>query len=690
MSHPYDHRKHFLEYSPESDEDDGSKRVQTTFGADQNVSTQHYAYSYGVEDQFQQANQYSAQQAAQYTPRYQGQDMLPSQHYGDYRTGYTIHQPTQQSIEDPDEDPNEHSDEYLGEYSGEDPDEYSDGYSDENPEISLHRPRDDYPVDYLDDPPVENPVEYQTNYSTEQSIGDPNRHLDQVSEAHGAQGSYPTAGTSPVTQAFRSLGLTSFDAQPGPSQPYATPQAAGTWSRNLGVPALLNPMPDPSGSSEQPVTGYGQPAPEDELSGVQKKHVRKAIAYDSEFDAIAKRVDASVSSVQNFVNSNNLLWTPQQDVRLKEMWDQGFTMPDMVEGLESLPGAPRRFDHEVQSRVWWLESRGWPTQQAELAGSPQNDPRQYSMAYQPGGHLPPQTNQEVAAETMPGRGRWAPGEIRILGEWAAQHNGSFKGVENALPGRTSLACTAKWRQLRKDFPGHESSDQEQSGSAAGRAGHVRPVNPELQPDEICFLKNELARDVPLSALHTKHYPRYNIGSIRNALHKKGWFEWTVEEDEQVLELQQAEGDEWAHIGNKPGGASRSTEEVKIRHDFLKKLESGEAQRGVRAGRHRWLPEQDNKVRRRLARGKNCADIARKGFHGLSTDKIRKRAVHIKAVWTDEDDEKLPGCMNPEPDATFDWDSVGRQYNPERKGDVVKRRWKFLHGYEMSSSEDDES
>lgn len=601
----------------------------------------------------------------------QNQLVHPGQHQSQHIAQYATQQPPQQSLENPihqsfedlEEDPDEGSNEGSDEDPDEDPIEYSDGDTDEDVEEDIYE-------EDIDEGSDEGSDHHQVDDSIEQSFEDPDLYPYGVSDAQQAHSGYQTVATAPVTRAFRSLGLTSSDAQPGPSRPGATSQAAGTWARNLGNPALPDPMPNPFGSNEQPVTGYEQSAPETEsiLNRDQEWYVRMSLAYDAHIDGIAVRMELPVQLVRNFVLAKNLAWTPQQDVRLLAMVDQGLTMYVILERLNSLPGGPIRVDHEVNSRVSWLRSDR-SARQVELAGNPQNDPEQYPMVSQPGEPLPPQADQEVAAETTPALGRithWNREETRKLREWVAQHEKSsgdmWENVENEFPGRTKVACKRKWYILSKD-------------SLESDSGHYPQ---DLSLTDLNFLKDQNAKGIPVRKLIADHYPDHDEWVVMDRLRSTGWSRWTRQEDEQVRGLQREEGDEWAQI-NSPAGKSRSRQEVINRYELLT---SGQRNKQTRKKPFRWTETINTQLGRKLAQGMTYANVANAGFYGLKGTSIRSHAAHIRINWTNEDDAKLRG-MNLEPDANFDWVSVGRLFKPWREGEAVKIRWEALHGRKVS-------
>lgn len=590
----------------------------------------------------------------------QTQPVYPGQYQSQHLAHYATQQPPQQSLENPIRRSFEDLEECPNEDPDEDPIEYSDGDTDEYMEEDM---------DEGSDAGSEQGAEgYQVDDQIVQSFEDPDPDLYRVCDAQQAHSGYQTAATAPVTRAFGSLGLTSLDAQPGPSQPRATSQVAGAWARNHGLPALPDPIPNPFGSAEQHAIGYEISAPETEstFGPGEEWEVRTALAYGGHIEEIAERVETPTGLVQHFVLSNNLVWTPQQDFELRAMVDQGYTMSAILQRLRTLPGGPARFDYEVNARAWWLMRGDWSAQEAGLAGNPQSHPRQSSVDCQPGEALPPQANQEAAAETQPARGEaWDPDEIKKLREWRAQHGRGWDNVENALPGRTRDACRRKWFSVIAD-----------------------DVPQEMLESDLTFLRDEAAKGIPIWETVAKSYPSRRVKDVTSALQSAGWSKWTTEEDEQVVQLQKAEGDDWAQISNKPGGTPRSTQEVKYRYELLTEVQRIIDKRRIRAAPHQWTERDNKKLGRKLGRGMTCNEVAKRGFHGMQQSSIRKHAILIGVNWTDKDDDKLRD-MNLKPDANFDWDAVGRRYNPERKGDAVKARWKFIQGLEASEDESSE-
>lgn len=685
MTYPYQQEEYYLEGSPDSGEDEGSEGVQM-WGADQDAST-HYDYDV---DQYptlcqpqhphQYASQDAAQRAVQHTTQGQSQQVNPWQFEGQYPTHYTSQQPTESTYQYPneypdqnmgmntDEDPYEYSDQNMGKYIDEDSYEYSDQdvevYTDENPyDYSDQDMQDDTDED-IEDCPDDHPLDDRINYTMEKPTEESNQYLYQFCNAQEGAGSHQTVGTAPVTDAFQGSGLTSLDAQPGPSQPDATLQAAGTWARNHGLAALPDHMSHAYGPGEKIMTGL-EPSSQgtDSASGPPwEQEVRWTLASGGHTEEIAENAKVPVALVAHFIASNNLAWTPEQDDLLEALRHQQSTNSVILKHFNSLSGGPKRFDYEVEARIQHLARF---SQRVELATSTQSDP-QHSVAGHSPASVPPQVSQEDSADTSrPGRHmkHWTEVEVEKIKEWVAEHGRHWTGVENKIPDRTVKAIRLKWRDYLSKNPSLSLSYSRRS---------------DLSEDDISFMKCELARGLSISTvLAGDRFSGFSGAESRvlRQLQENGWSAWRPEENQQVLELQEREGNDWAQITSKADGNWRDIDEVKARYQFLRNLSNAQQLREC-AVPHQWSAVANKKLRRALARGMTYTDVAREGFYGLNADIIRRHAKSIHANWTREEDDELLD-MNLEPNDTFDWTYVGRQLNPERGGKSVEKRWNFL-------------
>lgn len=531
-------------------------------------------------------------------------------------------------------------------------------YPDSDEETNWYRQRNpsgDENIGHSGDDPV---LETMVN-TVEQSIEDSRLSAHQVPYAQQAQGSYLAAGRTPVTENFNSPGFTSWDARSSQSQPYVPSQTAGTWAHDRGLQPLPGSMQNPFGSVEQPVTGFERATGiESALSLAQEWEVRVRVAQGAHFDEIVRYARGFAPSVQRFIASNSLMWTPEQDRELRKSMRNRDTINVMQERLSHVEG-PFRSDDEIQARVQHLADWGQYAQPAELAATPQPDPQQFPAVCQPGEVMPPQARHGAKTNPAP-RIRWTADDNAKFKAFFEKHGDKWReDVQEVFPNRSRGALHAKWRHLHYLQP-------------------QQPARPKLSSADLFFIKNENAKGFSIAQIALKQYPGYGDWKILQDLRLSGWAPWTRGEDQEVLKLQQGEGDEWAQITNVPAGVSRSRQEVKIRYELLTGVLIDAPERRAAPARYRWEPADDEELELKLAQGMTTVDVAKGGFRGLQKESIRDHAVIKGYFWTKQDDNKLRG-MNLEPDALFDWNSIGRQYVPQRKGHLVKLRWEFLYG-----------
>lgn len=634
MSGTYRHRKHYIEHSPEYDEGDGSKRVQGSAAyPDDRTHPYHHAY----QDRIQQANHH------------------PDQHQSQLLPHYAIRQPPPRLLRAPDDDPGWYSDEY----------------------------RDDYPVEHLIDSTVENPNENSIEKSSEgQSL-----HPNIVSDPHQAHFSHGTVGTAPVTEAFKSLGLTvtsSWRAQPAYSGPALAAQTAGAWVSSGERPPYDRPEWTPLGHVAENITGFEQPGFEPPYSPADEWWLRMSIANEHDLNKVADTLRRTITSVLNYVGDRRLRWTSVQDDQLRSMnIPAGPLMSDVREYLD---GSDGREDYEILARVNYLACLDDPAQQHAPEGTPQPVFEEFPTETRFIEPQPPQASQELAATTKLAsreRKQWKTQEIRKLHEWVAQYGTNWVNVESWFRGRSRHAIESKWGSIRKAGEdqdhtslGPEESNQSPLGSESDDREQFDNKLEDLTKDDLDFIKLRLALGLRFSAIVDNYYRSFRPRTIIKFVYFAGWLPWTPAKDPQLLEIHSQEGNRWEKISSRLPAPLRSQEEVKTRFEHLQRVAKGEVPQRTRASPYTFDLEDDDYIRLGLANGMSYAQMRREEFPDLSSASISHHAYIIGAVWDNDADRQLLD-LKLEPGATPDWHAIGQSYDPPRNAEVVQARWQFF-------------
>lgn len=574
----------------------------------------------------------------------------PSQHHGDCPTGYTIHQP----IEDSDED------------SG----EYSEEYSDENREIYYDKSLRECPLDPLDEPSVDTPAISYINDPPEQSMENPNRYFYGVSEA--PQGSYQTAGIAPTTQAFRSLGLTSWDAQPGHNQPDYTSQTAGAVGGNYERPPFPDPDSNPYGPVAQNITGFEVPGFEPPYLLADDWWLRMSLASNYDLEHVARTLQRTTASVAEFVRVNNVAWTQDQNAKLREMNVGEYS--DMSYVRQHLYGSANRYDSEILARAKYLES---------LAETPQPGSQQY-----PAG---PQSAGPVAPRATRSNKPWEGHELRKLQEFVDQHGFEWhKMRENEIPGRSRAACANKGRDLLKYGQRHlelhesEGAIQRFLDNESGDQEQARNGLEELTVRDLNYIKVRLARNSSMEDIVNDRYRGFRLRTVFKLLYfQGGWKPWTSREDDSLCRMLGPEGVEWSAIINNFREPPRSKEELEARLGHVRQVKNGELPGRTRAPPYKFEEEDDNYIRLGCAKGMSYTQMQREEFPDLSASSVGHHARFIGAVWEAAHDLPLLN-VNPEPGAVPDFASIGQWWVPPLHPDLVRERWNFVHSDKYAS------
>lgn len=735
MSGPCRRGKHRLEHSSDSEEEDESRHVQAFHGYQGESSHQHehahqnrsfYPYQQRQEPQHDLPwLQQIRQQNRQYLHDYQAYDLPqnpqerprshPEQMTQRSQESQQGHQQYSQPHQYPTEDQHEHQDEgqdeghgpyqglyqgpyqgpYQGTYQGEhqhegqeevqeevqdDPKNSSDDNSSEDQDEGsggeaqyeeqyeqkcevLDEGQGEIQDDSQDEGQYEGPVDESVKYTIDPQYEDPAPTQHQVSSSHPAYGNYATAGARAerVTQAFGSLGLTSVDPQPGPSQAGDYPQAIDSWFREKGLSPISYPKENPYRQGQSRADWYHRRAlPVGvALNWAEEWDVRVSVACGCHEEEIAGNAGRSVASVINYILGQLLMWKDVEDEELNKLMAEGADVPLMLGHLNSLMGPlAQRWDDEVEARCLFLLRKDQLAQSAEMAGSAQPGRQESPEICQPGEPAPPNAKQKVFVSKQT---QWTESEDEMLEAWLRRNNRNWALMKDGdIPGRTKPAAYRRWETLRKKYSEFRTR--------------------LLTEEQKTFIKCELAREVPLlEILARPEFEGFSRDAVSYALRLDRWMPWTSGENEQVLSLQEEEGNEWARISTVHPGGPRGNEEVKARYEYLILRQLLE-QEGIEVPAlntykthfHPWTIHEDEELALKLAQGWTQSRLQEQGFHGLTYNQIHYRVQLKRYSWSGEDNAKVLGAK-PRPDGTFDWVSTGKMFQPARKANVVKAR-----------------
>ncbi|KAI7778917.1 hypothetical protein LA080_001523 [Diaporthe eres] len=195
--------------------------------------------------------------------------------------------------------------------------------------------------------------------------------------------------------------------------------------------------------------------------------------------------------------------------------------------------------------------------------------------------------------------------------------------------------------------GYASGGSKPGSSVAGRGQVESHFDIQWTDQNLDVIKVKMARCYTLAdiARGFRLTPRRKAKDIESILTKIGYEEWSDEQDNHLLKLQQDIGDNWAEIRKRLSGPERKEAEIQGR---LKDLSE--------------RPPNLNKQR-----------------HVILYN-LEKRAKKIGATWSEDDNQKLRDkVLGYEDDLEVDWGSIVEKYNPPRRAEAVQIRWRHLRG-----------
>lgn len=257
-------------------------------------------------------------------------------------------------------------------------------------------------------------------------------------------------------------------------------------------------------------------------------------------------------------------------------------------------------------------------------------------------------------------------------------HGNNSGDEEQCGSEAGEKETIEWDNQRQ--VGSQLNAQEQAFENTGRRGGVHI--PPLRPDQLEDIKLRLAEGYTMPQISKDIYPGYSPQYIRERLKPQDWTQWTLEQDQELLELHVVEGNNWAAISSKLSGARRNPEEVRTRFNCLTQDGGVRIQNGPSRGRHRYTDEDDHELSNLLALDWKWGELVEvERFRYLTRRSVEKHAKLIGATWSEDDDKKLGDYVlgYEQRGMVVDWESIGQQYVPPRPASAVQLRSNCLRG-----------
>ncbi|KAK7702395.1 hypothetical protein SLS64_009687 [Diaporthe eres] len=227
---------------------------------------------------------------------------------------------------------------------------------------------------------------------------------------------------------------------------------------------------------------------------------------------------------------------------------------------------------------------------------------------------------------------------------------------------------------------HASGGSKPGSSVAGRR-QVKPrFDDQWTHENLDLIKVKMARCYSLSHIARDFSAKRKAKDIESILAKIGYEDWSDEQDDHLLELQQYIGDNWAEIRNRLSGPERHEAEIQGRFKYLSELPPN-LNKHRRKRPHEYTKEDDAYICCQVARDTTYKSICQERFPNVFPHNLEKRAEKIGAPWSEDDNQKLRdevlryGNDNQE----VDWVSIGKQYEPPRHAEAVQIRWRHLRG-----------
>ncbi|KAK7721452.1 hypothetical protein SLS63_009566 [Diaporthe eres] len=405
-----------------------------------------------------------------------------------------------------------------------------------------------------------------------------------------------------------------------------------------------------------------------QLSAEDDRKLRAAVASGANFQDIkdttfSDRFDLSPQILQDRAREIGAEWSPAEDVILIESLELPLKMDDhryldrvqarLREGLrEQGVFSPSRSIEDIKARTKNLIKVG---ENYYLRNPPAEASSPYILA-------PPTINPDYRT---PNTSSSQPGTVSqsLMGPSSR----SAQGYDNP-------------QAVSQPVLDHASGGSKPGSSVAGRR-QVKPrFDDQWTHENLDLIKVKMARCYSLSHIARDFSAKRKAKDIESILAKIGYEDWSDEQDDHLLELQQYIGDNWAEIRNRLSGPERHEAEIQGRFKYLSELPPN-LNKHRRKRPHEYTKEDDAYICCQVARDTTYKSICQERFPNVFPHNLEKRAEKIGAPWSEDDNQKLRdevlryGHDNQE----VDWVSIGKQYEPPRHAEAVQIRWRHLRG-----------
>lgn len=404
-----------------------------------------------------------------------------------------------------------------------------------------------------------------------------------------------------------------------------------------------------------------------QLNAADESKLRTAVATGANFQDIkdimfSDRFDLSPQILENRARELGAEWSPAENVALLKSLQLPHTMDDhryldrlQAKIQEQRVNSPLRSFEEIKARIAHLMDIG---EDYNL----RNPPAAASFPYIP---TPPTTNPDYQTPVP------SSSHARTVSQ-------SVKGPRS----RPAQGYYHEFRVAAQPVHGNASGGPEQGSSIAGYGKLELCFDIQWTDQHIDIIKVKMARHYTLGdiARGFRLTPRPKEKDIESILTKIGYKEWSDEQDDHLLELQQDIGDNWAEIRKRLSGPERNEAEIHGRLKYLSERPPNLNKQ--RSKRPREYNDKDDKyICLMVARGTSYEEIARERFPDVIPPNLERRAEIIGATWSEDDDQKLRDKVLEYGDVGLevDWGSIGKQYDPPRHAAAVEIHWRRLRG-----------
>lgn len=261
-------------------------------------------------------------------------------------------------------------------------------------------------------------------------------------------------------------------------------------------------------------------------------------------------------------------------------------------------------------------------------------------------------------------------------------------TSSSQPGTASQSLVSPSSRLPRGYDNPQAVSQPVLGYASGGskpgssvAGHGQVeshFDNQWTDQNLDVIKVKMARCYTLADIARGFTPRRKAKDIESILTKIGYEEWSDEQDNHLLKLQQDIGDNCVEIRKRLSGPERKEAEIQGRLRYLSERPPNlNKQRRKRP--HEYTVADDTYICLQVARGISYKSMCRERFSDVIPYNLEKRAKMIGAKWSEDDNQKLRDEVLRYGNAEVDWGSIGEKYTPPRRAEAVHIRWRHLRG-----------